>query len=340
MIDDSLKQQIDQWLDDDLSNDDQLCLKKALESTPEAIHFLRDRALLHQMLTHSVAIDTSLIGTGLIDSVQPAPRQPKRWIAQQWFWATSSVIACLLCISLLRLPSVEASAAELVRRALAEYQPTTDRRYTVQVETEAPLRRNTFRRRAVPAASTLWVRGKMFVQLYDSQEEKLAWGKNSQGSVWFAISGRSAAVFQAGEIPEPLQDVCDLRILQLPMLLESLLKDFDLEYSKQADGIATIVAHPHSETSNSKYGTIELEIDRNASLVRRVTMERLNDKRPVAIVRFALEEIEPREQSLYELESHLQPGAEVFDRGARRGKRSELLREFFQKLRAQPTPKS
>ena len=72
--------------------------------------------------------------------------------------------------------------------ALAEYQPTTDRRYTVQVETEAPLRRNTIRRRAVPAASTLWVRDKMFVQLYDFQEEKLAWGKNSQGAVWFAIS--------------------------------------------------------------------------------------------------------------------------------------------------------
>ena len=56
--------------------------------------------------------------------------------------------------------------------------------------------------------------------------------------------------------------------------------------------------------------------------------------------RLALEEIEPRELSLYELESHLQPGAEVFDRGARRGKRSELLREFLQKLRTPPTPKS
>jgi hypothetical protein len=235
---------------------------------------------------------------------------------------------------------VEASAAELVRRALAEYQSTTDRRYTVQVETDAPLRRNTFRRRAIPAASTLWVRENMFVQLYDSQEEKLAWGRDAQGSVWFAIAGRSAAVFQAGEIPEPLQEVCDLRSLQLPTLLESLLKDFELEFSNQADGIATIVARPHSKISNSKYGVIEIEMDRNALLVRHVTMERLNDKRPVAMVRFSLEEIEPQEESLYELASHLQPGAEVFDRGTRRGKRSELLREFFQKLRTAPAPKS
>jgi hypothetical protein len=62
-------------------------------------------------------------------------------------------------------------------------------------------------------------------------------------------------------------------------------------------------------------------------------MERLKDQSPVATVSFSLEEIQQRDESFYNLRSHLQDGADVLEPVTRFGKRSELLRDFLQKLR-------
>jgi hypothetical protein len=338
MIAETLKQQIEQWLDGELPVEDEARLQKVLESQPEALAFLCDRALLHQMLARAAAFEANLLSAESDDSslrssakeIRPhfAPR-----IGQPWLWASSAVAACLLVISIFFLPRVVASPAELVERTLAGFQSTLDRCYVVEVAADVPLRRKQFRRRTVPADSALWVRGESFVQIFTELDQQLVWGRNAQGAVWFTISGKAAAIFEADEVPELLQEVCELRTLQLPTLLETCLLDCELEYVTQERGCYTILARPRSLKSDSKFGEAEIEIEADSLLVRRVTLERINNSRPVATVSFSLKEVRPQPDSFYELQSYLQPDTKPFDRRTKRGRRSELLREFLQQLR-------
>ena len=338
MIPDTLRQQIDQWLDGDLPEGERARLKESLEQTPEALEFLSDRALLHTMLAKSAAFDSLPLNAALdyseFDHSSKKPiLQRDRLLAQPWIWASSATVACLLVISMLLLPNVEASPAELVKKTIAEYRTAIDRCYAVKVETEIwPLRKR-LPGRAVPADSKLWVRGNTFVQFFDSSGDPLVWGRDARGAVWFTLSGKSAAIFEANEIPDVLQDVCDLRTLDVTTLLESLLRDYDLKYTDREDSNQTILASPLPEVSNAKYGTVEIEIDTRSGLIRRVSLERLRAKRVLAVISFSLQKIQNRENSLYEVQTHLEPNADVLERGTGFGRRSELLKEFLQKLR-------
>ena len=338
MIPDTLRQQIDQWLDGDLPEGERARLKESLEQTPEALEFLSDRALLHTMLAKSAAFD-SLTPSAALDysevnhSSKKPLVQPRPLLAQPWIWASSATLACLLLISMLLLPNVMASPAELVQKTLADYRTAIDRCYAVKVETEGRTLRKRLPGRAVPADSKLWVRGNSFVQFFDSSGDQLVWGRDAQGTVWFTLSGKSAAIFAANEIPDVLQDVCDLRILDVTTMLESLLRDYDLKYTDREDSNHTILASPRPDLSNSKYGNVEIEIDTRSGLIRRVSLERLRAKRVLAVISFSLEETQNREDSFYELRTHLQPNADALERGIGFGRRSDLLREFLQKLR-------
>ena len=338
MIPDTLRQQIDQWLDGDLPEGEQARLKESLEQTPEALEFLSDRALLHTMLSKSAVFDFLPLNAALdyseVDHSSKQPLvQPYRLLAQPWIWASSATAACLLLISMLLLPNVVASPTELVQKTLAEYRTAIDRCYAIKVETEGRPLRKRLPGRAVPADSKLWVRGNSFVQFFDSSGDQLVWGRDAQGAVWFTLSGKSAAIFEANEIPDVLQDVCDLRTLDVTTLLESLLQDYDLKYTDREDSNHTILASPRPEVSNSKYGTVEIEIDTRSGLIRHVSLERLRAKRVLAVISFSLEETQNREDSLYDVRTHLQRNAEVLERVSGFGKRSDLLRQFLQKLR-------
>jgi hypothetical protein len=246
----------------------------------------------------------------------------------------------LLLISLFFLPTVFANPAGLVRKTLAEYRSTIDRCYIVKVEGEGRLRRSRLKGRIVPTDSKLWVRGKSFVQIFDSSDNTLIWGRDEQGSVWFTIAGKSAAVFEADRVPDALQELCDLRTLDMATLLESLLRDYQLEYAERIDGIHTIIANPLAKVSHTKYGTVEIEIDAPSRLVRRVTLDRLKEDRVVAVISFSLDDIQLREATFYDVQTHLAGNADLLGEGSRLGDRLELLKEFLQKLRSPQSAKN
>lgn len=337
MIPDSLKQQIDQWLDDDLNEEDQVRLQRLLESTPEVLDFLCDRALLHQMLLKSA--DCESIAFVAIDkpdtpaSYASLPIHPASRLRLPWVWASSAAIVCLLLITLFMLPDAIASPAVIVQKTLNAFQTEIDRCYMVKVDAEVPLRRNRLLRRAIPSDSKLWVRGSQFVQTYEDIVEPIAWGRNERGAVWFTVSGETVAVFEANEIPEVLQELCELRCLQLPNLLESLLRDYELEYANREKDTQVILAKPRGNSPKLKYGEVEVEVELNSLLVRRVTLERMKDSRPVAVISFLLEKTEQQQDAFYDPQTHSKMGSQVWDSGSRPGKRAELLREFLQKLR-------
>lgn len=325
MIPQDLARQIDRWLDDDLSDDEQASLQAGLDNTPDALDYLCHRAILDQLLSKSHA-----------GNLAPSPKLltiPRRKRIQSWVWVSSVAVICLILFSMQLLPKVTASPVELVRKTLIAYRVTVDRCYNVSVELENRPLRSRFARRSPPSDSKLWVRGKSFVQKFDAASGPLIWGKNNNGDVWFTVSGKSAAIFEANEIPEVLQDVCELRTLELTTLLESLLRDYSLECTDRKNGIHTIVAHRRPESGPAKYGAIEIEIQADSKLIRHVTIERLNDQRLVAVVHFTLDQVQQISESYYDLQTHVQADSPIYDRATRFGRRSELLKEFLQNLR-------
>lgn len=338
MIPDSLKQQIDQWLDDDLNEEDQVRLQRVLESTPEALDFLCDRALLHQMLFKSGGSDplhayVQIDKPAIAGNSENLSTPPIFRLGHPWMWASSAAIVCLLLITLFLLPDAIASPAVIVKKTLNAFRNEIDRCYTVKVDAEVPLRRNRLLRRAIPSDSKLWVRGSQFVQTYEDIDEPIAWGRKERGAVWFTVSGETVAVFEANEIPEVLQELCELRCLQLPNLLESLLRDYDLDYASSDQDSQVILAKPRGNSPKLKYGVVEVEVELNSLLVRRVTLERTKNSRPVAVISFLLEKTEQQPVAFYDPQTHSKIDSQVWDSGSRPGQRAELLREFLQKLR-------
>ena len=329
MITAELKQRLDLWLDGELPSEEVALLQSELENSPDAVAFLADRAILNELLVRAAATDPL---SGELH-VQPDP-QRRRWFVRTSTWAAATAaVATLFLVSLAMVPKAAASPMELVQRALAACQALLDRRYTVEIEPNTVLRRGPFRQRTATPASTLWVRGSQFIQIFDSPVGKLVWGRDVEGAVWFTLSERAGAIFKAGEVPEQLEEICELRTLDLQNLLENLLSDFELEQSQQEGDNYRIEARPKPGRKSSKFGPVELEIERGTSLVRRASVERLIEGRTIAVVSFSLEEVASQNDSLYEMKTYLQPDAEVLDRSSRRGRRSELLREFMQQIR-------
>lgn len=347
MIPESLRQQIDRWFDGELPEAEQLPLQESLRQLPEALDYFCDTALLHQLLAENADLGNAIHNSPAAAELRPAeadphlpPRQPQstwQWNPRTLLWVASAVAGCALLCGLWFLPPAAASPAELVRRTLNQFQNAADRCYRVRVDFGGPLWRSGFRRRGVAPTSTLWVRGNSFVQLFETDDSLLIWGRNARGAVWFRMSDDSAAIFESDEVPQVLEDACELRTLQLTTLLESLLRDYELNDSSGDPGTRRILARRRSTTASAKYGDVEIDIDPRTLLVRHVALERLRDQRPVAVVSFSLVEVASRKDSLYEVTDHLKSDARVFDRSTRFGSRSELLREFLQKIR---TPQS
>lgn len=323
MTRDEIEQKIDQWLDGDLAEPDHEGLMESLDQVPDSIAYFADRALLQTLLKQAAASHLP---------VDAPPRRRSRQ-AKSLALAACAVLIVSLMVPLLWLPTARGSAAQIVQQTLLAHQPTADRRYRVRVESGRPLPWALARRRGIHVPSTLWVRQNGFVQSFESSDHKLVWGKGSDGSVWFSTHERSVAVFDADEIPAALQDLCDLRSLDLGVLLDSLLKEYDLQRIPKTSELDTIRATPRTTSDGRKFGAVEITIDPKSHLVHQVVLERTRQGWPMALVTFALEEVAPQAEAFYQWQSHVRDGAEVFSRGSRRGARSELLREFLQILR-------
>lgn len=314
MIDETTRQRVDRWLDGDPSVDDEVALRKVLEDHPEALSFLAHRALLHVHLSEAAHRPPPL----------DAGFERRRSRPRHRFWTIAAMLACGIFLTL-ALPRASAGPGDLVRKALGACRTPVDRRYAVQVEPARPHLREALGRPS-PPRSTLWVRDARFVQSTEVQGRRLSWGRDAGGAVWFSLSPHSVAVFDADEIPDALRDVCDLRTLDLATLLESLLADFDLERIGGDGTTDTIVARPRDGTS--RFGAVEIAIERDSLRVLHVLLERRLRGRVAARVRFSLEETAAREETIYEWRGHVEPDVEVLDRGAARGARRELLAEL------------
>jgi hypothetical protein len=321
MIDDDVRRAIDAWVDGAPSADDEQTLSRALGADPAAIALLADRARLHALLRD----------TGGWGEPPPAPVGSRRVFGRRLAWGGAALVAGGAGLWLTLPPTADAGAIDAVQGALMASRPAGDRRYSVSVGAARQWRFSAARRSAVPA-STLWVRGSRFVQIADVSGRPVAWGRDGTGAVWFAPSRDTAALFDAAEVPEALAEVCDLRSLDLPTLLEKLLADFDLQRLDRGDGHDLVRATPRAGAVTA-YGRVDIEIERESLVVRRAVVERSAGRWHGIVVAFTLEEIGVQDDGVYEMAAHVAAGATVLGRDSPRGARGELLREYLQAVR-------
>jgi hypothetical protein len=322
-IGDDIRLLVDRWLDGDLPEADEAGLLRTLEGDAESVAHLADRAVLHGLLR----------GTGGGAVVADERVRTRRSFGPRAAGIMAVVVACVILGGLATFRPAAASPVAVVQKALEACRTVVDRRYSVRIEPSRPTLRGAAGRSPAPREWTLWVRDGRFVQIMDVAGRPVVWGRDALGAVWFAVSRGEVAVFGADEIPESLEEACDLRSLDLETLLASLLTDFGLERTGRTGAMDIIVGRPRDGAGRSKFGAVEIEVDREAALVRSVVLERLHRGAAVATMRFTLEETGSRSDSLYEWQDHVDRDAEVRGRGLPPGGRRELLTEFLRLLR-------
>jgi hypothetical protein len=323
MIDDRARQRVDRWLDGDLPVSDEAALESDLRDDPESLAHLADRALLHGLLRDHAGRS----------AVVPAALERRRKVVRTVAFTALGLLVCVIVGTSFMLPTADAGSADLVQKALDRSRDDFDRRYSVRVEPAFP-RRWVGSSRPKPPVSTLWVRDRRFVQTTEVEGRTLAWGRDGRGAVWFTVSPRSVAVFNADETSDPLRDACDLRTLDQARLLETLLSNFDLRRGGGTPSTDTIVARPRDGAS--RFGRIQIVIERDSLRVASLVVERRIRGRTTATVHFTLEETAPRDEVIYEWSGHVAPDAEVLDRKLGRAARRSLLAEFLRLLRQEP----
>lgn len=220
----------------------------------------------------------------------------------------------------------QAHAAELVREALETHARAPDRCYLVQIEPEPG---NLLARLPILAQARetrLWTRGDRFWIESTNPVRKWAWGRDERGSVWVALGRKQGVRFEPDEVPVGLAVACDVLGLKVETLLGELSTRFDL---RRDDGVSDstyrIRATPKAGARPLALRGAELEIAAESHVLRRLVLQRTRWGRPTATVTFTLLEEGTQEESRYQLDGHLEPGAPVFSFANKPGQRRLLM---------------
>jgi hypothetical protein len=248
-------------------------------------------------------------------------------------WVLLLVAAAALLVAFLGgqdLGPGGARAGELVREARQTHALPLDRCYLVQIEPEPGTLLARLPILAQARETRLWTRGDRFWIESTNPVRKWAWGRDEQGSVWLALGHKQGVRFEANEVPAGLAVACDVLGLKVETLLGELSARFDL---RRDDGVSDstyrIRATPKAGARPVALRGAELEIAADSHVLRRLVLQRTRWGRPTATVTFTLLEEGTQQQSRYQLDGHLDPGAPVFSFANKPGQRRLLMNGVF-----------
>lgn len=277
-----------------------------------------------------------------------------------WRYALATSLALAAVLAAMLLPQANASPAAVLRLALKTHAAAPDRCYRIDLALDPALQE----RKRQPAAvveNRLWTRGDRCWIETRSAGQKVAWGHDEQGQVWFALSpqvgvrfdpaeaGRRMAEMRERMAPfrarfgfqgpadfakcyERLSLACDLCSLKVEPLLQALLADFDLRREAQGADVQLIEAKWKPGHTHPLYREVLLEVDAQSGVLRRLVVHRLHNGQPAATVTFTLIETGEQADAAYTLAGHLASGAATYDRDSAPFKRGPLLMEFLHLL--------
>lgn len=257
------------------------------------------------------------------EAVDPAPvyarlcatlaaAQPRR-LRRRLAWAAAAAAAVLLAfLGGRHLGPVPASAEALVHQARAAHQLPLDRCYLVEVQRDAPLPGEVVPSAPPPRVIRLWTRGdRIWVESVQPQR-RWAWGRDGAGNVWMAFGGHRGLRFTRDEVPPWLALGCDVFAMRVEILLNDVLRDFDLRRTTAevpATQVVTATLKPGHTHPNLRQARID--IDAETKVIRRLVLVRTRLGQPFATITYTLVETRSQDDSQYLLEGHLTEPFEV-----------------------------
>ena len=116
-------------------------------------------------------------------------------------------------------------------------------------------------------------------------KQRWAWGRDEENRFWIAFGPHTAVSLEADEVPFGISIYCDLHVLNVEKLLGDVLNRFDVNReAKAADGdpstirihaTARVVADQQKQKQHPGIHTVDLEIDAETRVVRRMVVRRV-----------------------------------------------------------------
>jgi hypothetical protein len=259
-------------------------------------------------------------------------RRPGRVV---WKWAGVSAAALIGVVALFLQNRTALARGEIVvREARQAHTMPVDRCYLVEVRRESSMAAELSPAAPQVRLTLLWTRGDRFWVESVRPEQRWAWGRDEENRFWIAFGPHTAVSMEAGEVPYGLNVYCDLHSLNVEKLLGDVLNRFDVtREAKAADTEpSTIRIHATARATPRQYPgiqTVQLEIDAETRVVRRMVIRRTLNGLPFATVTYTLAETDAIDPDDYLLEGHLTEPFEIYSRDHDPRRRKELLARWF-----------
>jgi hypothetical protein len=257
----------------------------------------------------------------------------------KWAGAAAAVAAALVVVAGLVVQNRTALARGdlVVREARRAHTMPVDRCYLVEVRRESSIAAELSPTSPQVRLTRLWTRGDRFWVESVRPKERWAWGRDEQNRLWIAFGPHTAVSLEAAEVPYGISIYCDLHALNIEKLLGDVLNRFDVSRDASAANAdpSTIRIHATTRTMAEQkqphptIRTVDLEVDAETRVVRRMVVRRVLSGVPFATVTYTLSETDALDPDDYLLEGHLTDPFEIFTRDHMPHRRKELLVRWF-----------
>lgn len=350
-------------LDGELTADEFAELQSLLTSSPAEMVEVVDHLLLDALLDDEVGPQTVAALIDVVAEVEPEPRSvflpvevaaggspgvpgearqrpPGETVVRgpvlgTWrrLLAGVSLVALLgLGVVLFQRQATTALAkpASLIRAAGATHAQAVERVYLVSTERLSATPDGGVARE-MRDVRVMTLGNRFYVEMNRGQR-RLVWGRNDDNGVWICLGARQAVIVEPDEIGAPLEYLANLYSLNLESLLESFLRNCDLQRQDSSSATHVIEVLPRWPMRGRWLRSALIEIDRETKVVRRLTIERETPQQGSQVITFQLVDSRVAEETRYRPEGHLAEPFQLLTRHSQPDQRRELLRGWFSPL--------
>lgn len=258
-------------------------------------------------------------GPSRLDS--EATRTPGGAVRRSWFaagtWAVLAGLGLLVAFFGGRqFGPVAANAAGVLRELQVVHQREVDRCYQVQYAPD-PQYWNKANPLEGPSHSVLWTRGDRFWSDCSIGDIRLFIGRAADGSLWIRHSPNKGIQFvsDASQLPGEVALLCAANSMTVPRLVDEVLADFELRVdrplpnSEQTPFLVWASLKPGH--SHPLITSAVMEIDPKSGQLVRLVLWMKRDGRPRGTVTYTFLKEGIQKDDQYELQAHLNEGAEI-----------------------------
>jgi len=208
----------------------------------------------------------------------------------RWAGVAAVAAALLACVTLFWQDRKALAKGEtVVREARRAHSMPIDRCYLVEVRRESSRVAELAPSLPQLRLTRLWTRGDRFWVESANPDARWAWGRDASNRIWIALGQHTAVRMDADEVPDWLNLYCDLHSLNVEQLLGDVLGKFDLTREASPPGADASTIRILATARNviplgPAIQAVELEVDAETRVIRRMVVRRVWDGEPLATV--------------------------------------------------------